>query len=74
MKEKIKQEMSLEEFTRMPMPEAWSKLQAKEGVALLRDCRTFNECHIKVREETGLWIEELVPVFRKLDASIAMFR
>ncbi|MCA9708510.1 MAG: hypothetical protein KDK70_21855 [Myxococcales bacterium] len=70
-----KRDLSLEEFTRMPMPEAWRKLHAtKEGVALLRDCRTFNECHIKVREETGLWIEELVPVFRKLDASIAMVR
>lgn len=31
------------------------------------DCRTFMMCHKKMREETGVWIPELVPVFEKLD-------
>jgi hypothetical protein len=28
------------------------------------------ECHRKVYEATGIWIEELVPVFQKMDAMI----
>jgi hypothetical protein len=32
----------------------------------------FMNCHCRVFAETGIWIEELVPVFQKLDAHIAV--
>jgi hypothetical protein len=28
-------------------------------------------CHTRIREETGIWIPELVPVFQHLDARLA---
>ena len=38
---------------------------------------TFNSgafmcCHTHIFAETGIWIEELVPVFQKLDAQLAV--
>jgi hypothetical protein len=32
---------------------------------------SFMDCHCRVFAETGVWIEELVPVFQKLDAHLA---
>lgn len=32
---------------------------------------TFMECHKLIAAETGIWIEDLVPVFQKLDAALA---
>jgi len=32
---------------------------------------SFMECHQAVYEATGVWIEELVPVFQKFDATLA---
>ena len=29
-------------------------------------------CHTHIFAETGIWIDELVPVFRKLDAHLAV--
>lgn len=31
----------------------------------------FMDCHCRVFSETGIWIEELVPAFQKLDAHLA---
>jgi len=31
----------------------------------------FMDCHCRVFAETGIWIEELVPVFQKLDSHLA---
>lgn len=72
--ERRNRDLSLEEFKAVPAPEAWQALRAFKGGALLRDCPTFSDCHVRVREETGLWIEELAPVFQKLDAVIASAR
>ena len=33
---------------------------------------SFMECHTAVFAQTGIWIEELVPVFQKLDAHLAV--
>ena len=33
---------------------------------------SFMECHQKVFAQTGIWIEELVPVFQRLDATLAV--
>jgi hypothetical protein len=33
---------------------------------------TFSGCHKAIFEATGIWIEELVPVFQRLDAALAM--
>ena len=32
----------------------------------------FMDCHCRAFAETGIWIEELVPVFQKLDAHLAV--
>jgi hypothetical protein len=32
---------------------------------------TFMACHKAIFEATGIWIEELVPVFQRLDAALA---
>ncbi len=34
-------------------------------------CGTFTKCHEEMRREHGVWIPELVPVFKKLDAMAA---
>ncbi len=31
----------------------------------------FMDCHCRVFAETGIWVEELVPVFQKLDSHLA---
>jgi hypothetical protein len=31
---------------------------------------SFMWCHTAIFESTGIWIEELVPVFQKLDAAL----
>jgi hypothetical protein len=33
---------------------------------------SFMDCHCRVFAETGVWIDELVPVFQKLDSHIAV--
>ena len=69
----LRGDLTLEEFAARPNPDAWAALQRVQE-PLLRDCPTFSDCHVRMREETGLWIEELVPVFMKLDATIAASR
>ena len=32
------------------------------------DCSNFSNCHKKMREEHGVWIPELVPVFKMMDS------
>jgi hypothetical protein len=68
------QSMKLDEFKAFPMPEVWESLLTGRKTEVFKDCRSFTECHIRVREETGLWIEELVPVFDKLDATLSNVR
>ena len=53
--------MTLEEFRALDQQEV-------DRVLSMMDCPTFACCHERVREETGIWIPELVPVFDKLDA------
>lgn len=51
---------------------------AREESPEVRDLMgTFNSgsfmcCHTQIFAETGIWIEELVPVFQKLDAHLAV--
>ena len=71
-----KRNLSLEEFKTTPSPEAWVALQKLDPavIDLLGQCKSFSDCHTKVREKTGLWIEDLAPVFQKLDACLAVAR
>lgn len=57
-----KSNLSLEQFRSHPIPDQWEKLIGKVQAG------SFLECHARVRRETGIWIEELTPVFLKLDA------
>ncbi|MBP4136705.1 hypothetical protein [Flavobacterium geliluteum] len=60
-----KRELSLEEFKHLAQPEVWTaiKLDAASG-------KGFSACHKLIFEKTGMWVEELVPIFRKLDANL----
>ena len=53
--------MTLEEFRSM-------EPESAERVLSHLTCESFMKCHECVREETGVWVPELVPVFEKLDA------
>ena len=59
---KAKKTMSIEEFNTFSQPEVWNAIKGS--------ARTFDECHKIVFAKTGIWIEELVPIFNKLDANL----
>jgi hypothetical protein len=50
------------------------EFQAESGQTDIQDLvgritsGSFMECHKKIAEERGIWIDELVPIFEKLDA------
>lgn len=55
--------LTVEQFKSFSQPDIWASLtNIKSG--------TFMDCHRKIFSETGIWIEELVPVFMKLDAQL----
>ena len=56
--------MTLDEFKRSSAPHGTEAIlgQLRGG--------TFWECHTAIYAATGIWIEELVPVFSKLDAHL----
>jgi hypothetical protein len=54
-----------------------SDFLASEQAPSVKVGRRFNGgafmcCHRLIFAETGIWIEELVPVFQKLDATLAV--
>jgi hypothetical protein len=62
MPEQQKRELTLEQFKTLSRPAEWDKVFKRiEG-------GTFTQCHARVFKETGIWIEELTPIFLKLDA------
>lgn len=54
--------ITLDQFLAMDLPDGSGQLLDR------LDCTTFAACHERMREENGVWIPELVPVFEKLDA------
>jgi hypothetical protein len=61
-----KKEVTLEEFKAMrQLPEIQAILGRFNG-------GSFMCCHQRIFEATGIWIPELVPVFERLDASLAL--
>ncbi len=60
---KQKHAMTFEEFKLFSQPEIWAAFRGTN--------KTFMDCHQAVFAKTGIWIEELVPVFQKLDANLA---
>jgi hypothetical protein len=65
MENKEVQRMSLAEF-------ADRRVEDDLGNILSRlNGGSFMECHKLIAAETGIWIEDLVPVFQKLDAALA---
>lgn len=63
---KSARKMSVEQFlAREEAPEIQSLLGKFNG-------GSFMCCHTAIFAETGIWIEELVPVFQKLDAQLAV--
>jgi len=63
-----KKNLTLDEFRAAPQPEVWESVLGKVQGG------TFMDCHAKIRAATGIWIEELVPVFQKYDALLAFHK
>jgi hypothetical protein len=57
---------SLEEFQKAELP--------PEVERLLGDFNggSFMQCHTRIYEQTGVWIDDLVPVFQRLDAALGL--
>lgn len=62
-----KRALSLEEFKHLAQPEVWRQLKVDAASG-----KTFSACHVAIFEKTGIWVEELVPIFKKLDANLAV--
>jgi hypothetical protein len=62
--------MSIDEFTKEGAP----SLQGLVSDDLLSRFNggSFMQCHTAIFRETGIWIDELVPVFQRLDAALAV--
>ncbi len=63
------QEMSLDEFMKSA-----GTAEVKELSNLMSRFNggTYMACHVRFYEATGVWIKELVPVFQKMDAMVAL--
>jgi len=58
--------ITLDEFMEMPLAGGIHKLLEHFNGG------SFMECHLKVFESTGVWVDELVPVFQRFDAMVAL--
>lgn len=67
MKNKKVKELSLKQFRHLAQPEVWKGLEADASSG-----KGFEACHVAIFEKTGIWVEELVPILRKLDANMAV--
>ena len=54
--------LNLDQFRTLAEPSVWERIYGVENDSLM--C-----CHVKTFQQTGIWVEELVPVFQKLDAN-----
>jgi len=66
MKHEKTKHISLEEFKKSPAP------RGTENILAHFNGGNFMQCHREFFAATGVWIEELVPVFQKLDATLAL--
>jgi hypothetical protein len=66
--------MDKPEVTRLTIKEYLARPDATDVQNLIGRFNggAFMCCHTKIFAETGVWIEELVPVFQKLDANLAI--
>jgi hypothetical protein len=60
---KAKKPMTIDEFRTFSQPEMWKAIKGNN--------KTFMDCHHEIFAKTGIWIEELVPIFQKLDANLS---
>jgi len=58
--------MGLEEFMREPLPGGIDQLLSHFNGG------SFMDCHKLIYESTGIWVDELVPVFERFDAMVAL--
>ncbi len=57
-------DMTLAEFRELNGPGSVAELFTH----MRGENKTFDMCHRRLRDEQGIWIPELVPIFRDLDA------
>ena len=54
--------MTLDEFRALNGPGSVAKLMGQ------MNCDTMSKCHKRMKKEQGVWIPELVPIFKEIDA------
>lgn len=54
--------MTLEEFRALNGPGSVARLMGE------MNCDVMGMCHKRIEEEQGVWIPELVPIFKEIDA------
>jgi len=65
---KERKNLTLDEFRASPQPDVWEATLGKVQGGV------FMDCHRAIRAATGIWVEELVPVFQKYDALMAFHK
>lgn len=58
--------MSLEELQRGELPGEVERLIGEFNGG------SFMKCHTEIYERTGVWVDDLVPVFQRLDAALSL--
>jgi hypothetical protein len=61
-----KQEMTLADFVEKAGSDTVRQLFREVNAG------TYSACHCNFYEQTGIWIPELVPIFQKMDAMMAL--
>jgi hypothetical protein len=58
----------LDELDKYKLPREVKKLLNRDAL----NGKGFDACHRRIRKETGIWIPELGPVFKKLDKLLGL--
>lgn len=58
--------LTLEEFKASELPREVEQLLGRFNGG------SFMQCHTRIYEETGIWIDDLVPIFQRLDATLGL--
>ena len=62
------QKIALDDLGDFKLPAAVKKLLRKD----ILNGKGYEGCHKKIRAETGIWIPELDPIFKKLDKLLGL--
>ena len=62
--------IKLSELQKYKLPPEVAKLVKRDAL----NGKGFDACHKRIRAQSGVWIPELVPIFKKLDKMLGLPR